>query len=113
MIQSNTLTYYKWDSIEQYICTELNIPVQDFRDYHKYVPEGKSYKDWWHVWLTIVYDNVTNGGFYDVWFDILIDNLQSPHTLGEYGDWVLKLVPILRKLQSEIGEEFMVVQYSW
>jgi len=111
VLQPKTLAYYDWDDVQQFICDELNITNEQFRDYHEVI--GGSYKDWWHVWMSIVYDDVSNDSYRTVWFDILIDVLNEKSTLNEYGDWVLALQPILEKLEQQVGDKKMIVYYSW
>lgn len=111
MLQPKTLSYYDWDDVQQFICDELHIMGDQFRNYHHVI--GGKYKDWWHVWMTIVYDDVTNDSYKRVWFDMMVDKLNEEGTLKEYGDWILVLHPILEKLEQQSEDIPMIIHYSW
>lgn len=108
MIKKQVLEYYDWDDIERFICNELNIVPAQFHDYHEVV--GGDYKDLWHVWSTIHYDDIKNGMHTKLYLDD-IDFLMK-RIIKKFGDWVECLRPILVKLRAEIGESAMIY-YHW
>ena len=108
MIKKQVLEYYDWDDVERFICDELDIVPAQFRDYHNVV--GGDYKDLWHVWLTMHYEDIKNGSYADLHLDD-IDYLMK-RIVKEFGDWVECLRPILIKLRAEIGESAMIY-YHW
>lgn len=106
-IQNHALTYYEWDDIEAFICEELGIQQAEFRDYHTII--GGEYKDLWHVWITLNYDDVRNDSYCCVWINVLdFDGAEK-----EYGEWVRVLLPILNKLFDQLGSDHIYVHYSW
>ena len=103
----NTLEYYNWDQIEQFICESLGIESSQFCDYHKVI--GGEYKDLWRVWKTINQDTINNDAYVTMYLDD-IDNLMEQ--IAKYGEWVECLRPVLVKLRDEIGE-YPTIYYSW
>ena len=110
MIKKQVLEYYDWDDVERFICGELNIVPAHFRVYHAVV--GGDYKDLWHVWSKIHFDELIIGRYTELHLsDIDIDYLMK-RIVKEFGDWVECLDPILIKLRAEIGESAMIY-YHW
>ncbi len=109
-IESHALRYYEWDDIEFFLCAHLGIPDDKFRDYHDLV--GGKYKDWWHVWITLNYDNVSNDSFIAVYKDMILSSLVND-AVEEYGDWVLHLKEPLEQLFKTVGEDKIYVHYCW
>jgi len=109
-IKVSTLEYIHFNDIEEFICKELGIERKYFRDYHEVI--GGKYKDLWHVWMSLNYDNVSNGAYVAIWLDMVLDNLDSERMLREYGDWIECLRKPLEKLQEQLGDS-IVVYYSW
>ena len=105
MVTKPTIEYMHWDDIEQFICDKLGIPQDKFRDYHDVI--GGDYKDWWHVWLTLNYEQITNDSFIKSWKNVL--NWDGARK--EYGDWINVLEPALDALFGD--EESILVCYSW
>ncbi len=104
-----TLSYVDFEDIQKFICNELNIEYDDFRDYHKII--GGDYKDIWHVWLSLCFDEVENGSYIPVYLDsILEDGLED--LVAQYGDWIMCLKAPIEKLKSILGDE-IVVYYYW
>lgn len=97
-----------WDDVEAFICEKLYISQNKFRDYHEVV--GGDYKDWWHVWITLVFENVRNDSYDTIYKDVLdFDSAQE-----EYGDWIMVLKPIIDQLFTEYGDDGkMTIYYSW
>ena len=110
-LHAQTLSYYDWDDIQQFLCNQMGIGIEQFRDYHEVV--GGEYKDFWHVWISINYDQVRNDSYETCFFDMLIDALGEDGEVDEYGDWVAPLKPALEALQKEIGADEFTVRYSW
>lgn len=117
MIESQVLKYYEWDDIEKFLCDKLGIDEKHFRDYHlSPIHNGKTknkYWDFWHVWLSINYDDVVNDTYACVWFEMIIDNLQSKKFINEYGEWIIALVEPLKELEKIVGEDHIYIHYSW
>ena len=109
MIEAKTLTYYDFYDVEKYICQELGIEQILFRDYHKVV--GGPYKDFWHVWIDIHYGEIQNGAYETLWFDMAYERLIK--LKERYGDWIMVLEPVLKKLQQETEQEYITIQYWW
>jgi hypothetical protein len=109
MIKSKTLIYYDFSDIEKFICQELGIEQKFFRDYHKVI--GGSYKDFWHVWLSLHYDDIENGSYENLWFDMVYDRLSE--LKERYGDWIVVLEPVLKKLEQEAEEDYIIIHYWW
>lgn len=101
--------YYDWDDVEKFLCDSMGIPHDKFRNYHKIV--GGSYKDFWHVWLSIVNNDVINGKQSDVWFDMLYDDEEA--MVEEYGEWVRILFPAIEKLHYEVDDDSITILYNW
>ncbi len=109
MLKAKVLTYYDFNDIEKFICDELGIEQKFFRDYHKVV--GGAYKDFWHVWLSLHYDEIENGSYQDLYFDMVYDRLQE--LKDRYGDWILVLEPVLKKLEEQVKEDCITISYFW
>jgi hypothetical protein len=109
MLEKQTLSYYDWDDIQQFLSEKMNIDISNFRNYHKVV-DG-NYKDFWHVWMDIVYQDVNNDSYKTYWFDMMLD--QKPSMIEHYGEWVSILFDALNDLQKEVNEEKIVIRYSW
>ena len=110
IIKVSTLEHVDFNDIEEFICKELGIESKYFRDYHKII--GGKYKDLWHVWMSLNYDNVSNGTYVTVWLSMMQDALDSERMLRDYGDWIECLRKPLEKLQDQLGDD-IVVYYSW
>lgn len=104
MLQEKTLSYYDWDDIEAHLCDKMGIRLDQFRDYHEVV--GGGYKDWWHVWLKLVSDDVVNDSVKHVYGCVL----DWDGAVNQYGDWVLSIKPYIDEI---IGESSIYVYYSW
>lgn len=109
-IKVSTLKYVDFDDIKEFICKELGIGQGYFRDYHGII--GGAYKDLWHVWQGLVYDNVSNGTYATVWLSMMQDALSSERMLHNYGDWIECLRKPLEKLREQLGDDILVY-YSW
>jgi hypothetical protein len=119
-VKVSTLEYVDFNDIEEFICKELEIEHKYFRDYHKatilengiHKVIGGKYKDLWHVWMSLNYDNVSNDTYVTVWLSMMQDALDSERMLRDYGDWIECLRKPLEKLQDQLGDD-IVVYYSW
>ena len=115
-IKVSTLEYVDYNDIEEFICKELGIERKYFRDYHKatilengiHKVIGGKYKDLWHVWTSLNYDNVSNGTYVTVWLSMMQDALDSERMLRDYGDWIECLRKPLEKLQDQLGDDIVV-----
>lgn len=111
MLQKQILEYYYWDDIEEFLCEKMGISQDKFRNYHDVV--GGDYKDFWHVWLKLVWDDVFNGKISTVFFDMILDEETQEDIKNEFGDWINPLFLALKELETEIGEESFEVKYFW
>lgn len=109
MLEKQTLSYYDWNDIKQFLTEKMNIDISNFRNYHKVV--GGEYKDFWHVWLDIVYQDVKNDSYKTYWFDMILDRKDS--IIEDSGEWVSILFDALTELQKEVNEETIMIRYSW
>ena len=105
MLEKQTLSYYDWDDIQQFLSEKMNIDDANFRDF------PKEYKDFWHVWLDITYEDVRNDSYKTYWFDMMLDKKDS--MVANRGEWVSILFDALTELQKEVNEEYIVIRYSW
>jgi hypothetical protein len=114
-----TVSYWDWDDLEAYFCNYMDIPKECFGDYHKVV--GGDFKSFWHVWLSLVQDDVSNYSYRNYWVDVIApakdcssyNHVMKP-ILEEYGEWALKLVEALRSLVPIVGENgLFIVYYCW
>lgn len=103
-LEKNTLEFYYFSDIQKFICDELKIKEEYFRDYHKVV--GGKYKDFWYVWCTLVRDRVPMNCCIQVNFEFEL--LDMDFAIEEYGEWIKCLIPVFEKLEKEIGEDFYV-----
>lgn len=103
-MQSKTLTYYDWEDVRQFLCDAMGISEEHWRSYHKLV--GGDYKDFWHVWLSIDDDNLSNDSYTTVYLDD-IDGIMD-YILEQHGTWVEALRPALYKLAEEVGDEINI-----
>jgi hypothetical protein len=110
-LKSKTLEYYEWSDIENYLSDQLGIEQRYFRDYHKIV--GGRYKDFWHVWLNIVDENVHNGCYSPVFINIEEDEYLKNELIEKYGEWSLKLLDAINSLHNQLEEDMIVILYEW
>jgi hypothetical protein len=95
MIEKQTLHYYDWNDIEEFLFAEIN----------------NSTKDIWNVWLDIVYDEVQNDCYKNYWFDMILD--RKSKMIQQHGEWVGVLFDAFEKLQKEVDDEKITIRYSW
>jgi hypothetical protein len=111
MIQYKTLRYYEWEDVEKFLCDEIGINQNKFRDYHTVI--GGKYKDLWHVWLSITYDSIRNDSYEPAFFDMLLEALKDEVIIKEYGDWISVLKAPIEKLQATVGDDHIMIHYCW
>ena len=109
MLKPRVLNYYCFDDVKKFICQELGIEQKFFRDYHKVI--GGSYKDFWHVWLSLHYDEIENGSYRELYFDTAYDRLSE--LKERYGEWIMVLSPVLKKLEEQTEEDYITIYYFW
>ncbi len=109
MLEKQTLNYYDWNDIQEFLSAKMNIDNKNFRDYHNIV--GGAYKDFWHVWLDIVYNDVQNDSYKKYWFDMILD--KKSETIEQYGEWVSVLFDAFESLQKEVDDEKITILYCW
>ena len=109
MLKASTLTYYDFNDIEKFICKELEIEQKFFRDYHEII--GGSYKDFWHVWLSLNYDEIENGSYKELYFDTIYDRLSE--LKESYGEWIMVLEPVLKKIEKQVDDDYITISYYW
>lgn len=95
MLEKQTLHYYDWNDIEEFLIAEIN----------------NSTKDIWNVWLDIVYDEVQNDCYKNYWFDMILD--RKSKMIQQHGKWVYVLFDAFEKLQEEVDDEKITIRYSW
>lgn len=126
MLKKQTLEYCNWDDVEKFLCEKLGIANEHFRDYHfatiykgmskdEYWSSDREYRDFWHVWLEAIYNDVSNDSIKCVWFDMITNNLQSEEfrKRHKYGEWIIDLIEPIKALEKEIGSDHMYIYYSW
>ena len=123
-LQTQTVTqaFYEYKDIQKFLCEKMNITELEFRDFHEVV--GGGYKDFWHVWLKLVYMDVTNGEISTVDISQMIDELSDEVAEfdaedlemvdGRYVDdaWTFNLIPALEALVQEVGDT-IDIKYYW
>lgn len=109
MLTSKTLKYYDWFEVQKFLSAAMGFEDKYFRDYHKIV--GGDYKDFWHVWLDMVNGDVYNG----CWSSVYLDNNKDwvEGAIEKNGDWTLPLEKALDDLRQYVGEDTIVIEYSW
>lgn len=108
-MEKQTLEYYDWSDVEEFLCEEMGIDQKHFRDYRSVV--GGSYKDFWHVWISIT--DVRNDSYSYVYLEDIDDIMES--IIEEHGDWVEVLRGPLTKLGEVYGDEdkCVMIHYYW
>jgi hypothetical protein len=122
-LQTVTQAFYEYEDIQKFLCEKMNITELEFRDFHEVV--GGDYKDFWHIWLGLVYDDVTNGEISTVDLSQMIDEMKDEMAdLQAYGDlemvngryvgyaWTFNLIPALEALVQEVGDT-IDIRYYW
>lgn len=107
--QSNTVQYYEWKEIERYLCSYIGIEKEYFRDYHKVV--GGKYKDFWHVWLAYVNDNVYNNTLTLVWINN--DSYMYKRIEEKFGKWAFVLIDAMTDLFDLFEDDYFFIYYEW
>jgi hypothetical protein len=117
-IETQTLEFYNYRDIQDFLSEKMGIPADKFRGFHKIV--GGSYKDFWHTWLDLVDNDVTNGGISTVYLQDMIDELkegidEEDEMIGDFyvGDsWERNLIPALEALVQDVGDT-IDIRYDW
>ena len=110
MIEPIKENVYDWDTLEQYFCDKMGINPVYFRHYHNKV--GGDYKDFWHVWLSINYNEIETNKITKYWFPDDYDEVYN-ELLEEYGEWVKPLVDAISSLHEEMGTDNILIRYCW
>ena len=105
-----TLKCFEWDDLEAFFCEYLDIDEKHFRNYHEVI--GGNCKDFWHVWLCIVSDDVHNGHGSKVW-DFVVEEDVYQEIEDKYGKWATKLLDATACLFESIEEDSFMVYYWW
>lgn len=112
-MESKSIRYIEWDTLESCICEKLRIPKEFFYDYHEVV--GGEYLNLWHVWQTIVYDDIHNGCISFV-HDVYFTDEEKKRLLEEYDERIIPFFDVLVELVDNNvwcdGPGFWV-HYSW
>lgn len=111
-MQSYELKYYEWNDIKETLCEYMDIDPKYFRDYHKLV--GGDYKDFWHVWLSLVNDDVQNDSYKVHYRDMITE--EESYIIEKYGDWISVFISAIKRLLDEIqegDEDSFIVHYWW
>ena len=109
MLKSKILEYYDWFKVQKFLSNAMGFDDEYFHDYHKIV--GGDYKNFWHVWLDTVDNDVHN----DCWSTVYLGNNEDwvDYVREKRGDWVEPLVEALNELQKYVGKDSIVIYYSW
>lgn len=108
MLTLKTLIYYDWDDIEKQLCEYMNIEPKYFRNYHQVV--GGEYKDFWHVWIKLVYDDVRNDSYISMHIEMFKDREDM---FDRFGNWIQTFLDAINKLFEELNTEEIVIHYCW
>lgn len=103
-----TREYYDWDDIQEYICDNMGIETEEFREYHKVV--GGKYKDLWHLWMDAIDYDVRNGSTQLVCLEY--ERLAYGSSPNNRPEWQYPFFKAVDELAKEVGEEIHV-RYSW
>jgi len=122
-IKKRTLEYYEWDDIEKFLCKELGIPEDGFRDFHLYYGKFRgcsrdeywsktrsdsSYMDFWNFWTDEVVGEIYNGMYHCIFLEDHFFKRLKEDCL----DWQKQIIGPLKKLKEKLGEE-IVIYYWW
>ena len=112
-MKPQTLEYYDWDDVEQFLSDAMGIDKKHFRGYH---PD--KIPNYWRIWGEVVDLDIRNGSYdkirlSDYWLNDYIEIIE-----GLYVDWdddesPLKLIDAMRKLREEVSKEEITVHYYW
>lgn len=120
-MKPQTLQYYEWDQIEDFLCKAIGIERKHFSSYHHVV--GGDYKNLWHVWLWFVDGRVSNGIYCREFLGAPDFEEEGSYfrekLIEEFGEWALVFCSALDKLIEFINKENntleaeLIIHYEW
>jgi hypothetical protein len=108
-LQPRIIEIYDWDDVMVFLCEKMQIELKYFRDYHLLV--GGGYKDFWHVYVDVLYNDVDNDRISHLWFDMF--EMRRQDMIENYGDYVNLLFDAVKELEKTTGKEYISIEYSW
>ena len=107
-MQSQTLEYYDWDDVEQFLSDAMGIDKKHFRGYH---PD--KIPNYWRIWGEVVDLDIRNDSYHKIWLTEYAEIIQELYVDWDNDETPLKLIDALRKLREEIGKDEITIYYSW
>lgn len=108
-----TLEYYDWDDVEQFLSDAMGIDKKHFRGYH---PD--KIPNYWRIWGEVVDLDIRNDSYHkirlsDYWLTEYVEIIQELYVDWDDEETPLKLIDAMRKLREEIGKDKITVHYYW
>lgn len=103
MLNAMNKSVYYWDDVQNELCRLMGIDPKFFRDYHKLV--GGDYKDLWHVWLKLNYDDISNDSCKEFRSYKIEEDPEE--------DWQIPFYDAIDKLLEELQTDSIMIYYSW
>ena len=112
-MKPQTLEYYEWDDVEQFLSDAMGIDKKRFRGYH---PD--KIPNYWRIWgeavdLDIRNDSYHKIGLSDYWLKEYAKIIQELYVDWDDDETPLKLIDAMHKLREEIGKGEITVHYYW
>ena len=112
-MKPQTLEYYDWDDVEQFLSDAIGIEKKHFRGYH---PD--KIPNYWRIWGEVVDLDNHNDSYHKIglsedWLAEYAKIIQELYVDWDDDETPLKLIAAMRKLREEIGNDQITIHYSW
>ena len=112
-MKPQTLEYYDWDDIEQFLSDAMGIDKKHFGGYH-----ADKIPNYWRIWGESVDLDIRNASYHkiklsDYWLTEYAKIIQELYVDWDDDETPLKLIDAMRKLREEIDKDEITVHYYW
>lgn len=123
-MKTKTVEYVEWKDLQQEICDEMGIKMEQFRNYHEVV--GGEYKDLWHLWLWYINDRLFNDSIIPHYEDEIYDDdarnwlkdrWETEHKVRaktEGVDWIIPFFDAVDRIFAKHASDYKLhIRYYW
>ena len=108
-MKPQTLEYYNWDDVEEFLSDAMGIDKKHFRGCHP----DKIPNYWRVVDLDIRNDSYHKIRLSDYWLTEYAEIIQELYVDWDDEETPLKLIDAMRKLREEVNKDEITVHYYW